>query len=327
MKCLTWVLVTGLALTTAGAGAVTFNEPYTGPLKFKFANYESSRIYFGPDGTYTATSGPDGLTLTDLKETAWVPGVTSFGSIAPPGGIPGEDTWGLFECTSIYGQDPVTGQYNVVLWEKGNPGPDIVAMFYGVVDMQVTLTTRPDGLVQQEIWAAGDLKMDMYEVPNASAILNAPTARTAADQYPLWTVGEPILRGAAIENQIDFPTPPESGMKYWSKVILDPQAGSVVSRSAIEGTAKLFVEWYGGSAFQQFSISGPDLEFTTHLYGNDTKFDWTMSSDDPAFGGANPPPTPPQPPQPTVIPEPITMMGLLLAAAGAGNYLRRRTAT
>jgi hypothetical protein len=317
MKCLNWFLVAVLTLTASGAGAVVFNEPYEGPLKFKFANYESSRIYFGPDGTYTLNSGPNGLTLTDLKNTPWMTGA-EYGSIAPPGAMSGEDSWGLFECTTILGQDLVTGQYNIVLWEKGNPGPDIVAMFYGVVDMQVTLTTRPDGLVEQEIWSAGDLRMDMYEVPNASAILAAPSARTGADQFPLWTVGDPILRGVALADQIDFPTPPEPGMKYWSKVILDPETSGVVSRSSVEGTAKLFVEWYGGSALQQFSIPGPDLEFTTHLYGNDTNFNWTTSSDDPAFGGANK-----MEPPPGVIPEPVTMLGLLLATGGVTNYFRR----
>ena len=313
MTCLKWLWIVGLSLATVGAGAVTFNESYLGPLKFKFANYESSRIYIGPDGTYTSDSGPDGLTLTDLKNTAWMPGM-AYGSIAPPGGVMGEDSWGLFECTTILGQDPVTGQYNIVLWEKGGPmdtKPDIVAMFYGAVDMQVTLTTRPDGLVQQEVWAAGDLRMDMYEVPNASAILSSPQARTAVDQYPLWTVGEPILRGVALADQIDFPPPPAEGMKYWSRLILNPQTGTV-SRSSLDGTARLFVEWYGGSEYPRFSIPGPDLEFTAHLYGNDTNFDWTTSSDDPAFGG--------------VIPEPVTMLGLLAGAAGIGRYLRRRMA-
>ena len=51
MKCLNWLLAASLSLATSGAWAVTFNEPYLGPLKFKFSNYESSRTYFRPDGT------------------------------------------------------------------------------------------------------------------------------------------------------------------------------------------------------------------------------------------------------------------------------------
>lgn len=317
MRVMNAVLVVAVVLAIGGSAyAVTFNQPYMGDLKFKFSNYDSGRIYVGPDGVYTPDAGPSGnggiITLTDLKDTPWTAGQT-YGSVAAPGAVQGEDGWGLFELTTIMGKSD-TGQYNIVLWEKGGVGdtrPDIVGMFYGLVDQQVTLTTRTDGLVEQEIWAAGDdFRVDFYEVPNGTALLSGPEARTAINQFPLWTVGDPILTGNGLADQFVTPIPPTSGLKYWSKTVMNPNTGSVVPRSSAEGSAKLFVEWYGGTDYGQFSIPGADLEFTTHVYGNETIFDWTTNTDDPAFGGA--------------VPEPATMLAGLLTVGALGGYLRRR---
>lgn len=322
MKAFKVLLVLGLVLVTSGvASAITFNQEYTGPIKMKFSNFESARLYNGPEGTYTADSGPGELTLTDLKNTAWSSGA-SYGSIAPPGGMQGEDAWGLFELMTIAGKNPVTGAYDVVLWEKGGPKdtvPDVVGIFYGVEDRQVTLR-KVDGLLEQEVWSAGDIKLDLYEVPNGSADLKDPSARTALDQFPGWTNGTAVLKGAALADEIKTPPAP-SGMKFWSRTILNPDDGTIVERESALGTAKLFVEWYGGSEYTKFKQAGPDAGFLTTIYGNETSFEWTANSDDPAFGfftgkgGGT---------DPGVIPEPLTLLGLLLATGSAGTYLRRR---
>ena len=319
------MLVAGLVFVVSGtAGAVVFNQSYSGPLKFKFSNYDSMRIYFGPDGTYTDSSGPQGYTLGTLNSQAWAPGA-AYGSIAAPGAKSGEDAWGLFELTTIAGRDPSTGQYNVILWEKGGAAdtrPDIVGMFYGIDYQKVTLKTRADGLVEEEVWGGGNnMRCDFYEVPNGSAILADPTARTGTSTFPLWTVGTPVLQGAGLPGQ--FTTPPgDSDTQYWSKIIFNPADGSVVGRETAEGTAKLFLEWYGGTSYDQFHISGPDLEFTSQVYGNQTVFNWTGNTDDPAIGGTgewdeddnyN-----------NVVPEPLTMLGMVFAIGGTCKYFRRR---
>jgi hypothetical protein len=313
-----WLFIAGLVLATSGvAGAITFNQDYSGPIVLKFSNFDSARIYVGPDGTYTSNSGPDELTLADLKNNSWSQG-DAYGSINPPGAQPGEDCWGLFELSTISGKDPNTGVFNVVLWEKGGANDtkaDIVGMFYGVVDQQVTLHTRTDGLIEQEVWSSGaNSKLDLYEVPNGSAVLQDPTARTGAGQFPGWTVGTPVLQGLMVADEITTPASP-SGTKFWSRTILNPDA-TITSRQNALGNTKLFVEWYGGSAYPEFSAPGTDMGFFSDIYGNQTNFTWTTNSDDPAFGsytGDN-----------VVVPEPMTLLGLLLAAGSAGGYLKRR---
>jgi hypothetical protein len=313
MRILKLAVVVGLLFVVSGtAGAITFEQPYTGPIRFKFASWDMATTY---------------NTSQIAKDTVFMaPGINNLPQTPPPGGsspIPSgfgnayagqnEDQWGIYRVTEIRSDD---GK-DTLLWSgaKDNTS-EIVGMFYGIVDNALYIDSTTGAVTIQSDGA--QFKMFAQQKGTFSAEAGS-SGRTAFNAYNTVGVSNSmlLLQGVATEGvtPIAGTTGPATKMTK-----IDANTGIGKGDMYIDITGGAWQEMFADDVFAPPSPDG-DLLLQSTLYPVQNRngvFDWTMTNDDPMRGTIITPEN--------VIPEPISMLTILGSMAGLGGYLKRRRA-
>ena len=178
--------IAGLALTAicaTSAHAFSLNGGYKGGITFGFTSFDMGTNYAKPAGAANNTSGTLCNTIGTCDAAA--------ASLAP-GAIGSEDTWGIFQITSIVSNDGL----NTLLWSQGQGGEFITGIFGGLSDANVDYNVSPSGSTSFTTVSTGgfvrfylDTQLGDY---NAGAALGA-AGRTGAQSFAGATNGTLLL--------------------------------------------------------------------------------------------------------------------------------------
>jgi hypothetical protein len=331
MRILKFSLVVAIALAIAGpAQAIVLLQPYAGPVTMKFRNWDTGTLYNIPDGP--ATVGEAAMDALPI-----VPGF-------PPNSFGSEDSWGVVQLTEIYGDQ------NQLLWSAAIPGtPEITGLFWGERDTYISQTTSVQG-ISQDIHGVGfkiafweDANKDLGNPPGQYvSSANVGTDRRIAEElFEGATEGNLLWTGNSVPgfdpnfpNDEFFTTFSPSGaiffgLNAFGGMYID--LGTVYTDGAdgepgvagfdddgINGVDDIGERGFAGSddvamlgsGNQLFDTSGP-VDWRIAFTGKpDGTGEFLVLSDDPI--------------DTTIIPEPITMLGMLLGMGGVARYVRKR---
>jgi len=312
MRCMKALLITGLVLGLAlPAGAISFSQPWNGPIVMHLTNWDMGTIWTGPAGTYLNVNVgplPPGLVRT-----------------ASPGSLPGEDGWGVFRVDQILA-GKVVGPNNIdalatILWSNGDGGRELVGMFAGLTDVNVII--NPDGSFR--VQSVG-MVYEFWDQPFASFNDGAPGSAGRGGLLTYASVGTPGGVAGAVLWIGGTSSPGFLGNVGGAPP--DIEFDSTFNPNAVPpfgaGTAYVFYDvLYGASGvaldtnfFVGASSVGPEtadmsLQITTTVNNSPIPaFDWTALSSDPL--------------DTFFVPEPVTMAGMLLGVGCLGRYIRKR---
>jgi hypothetical protein len=323
------VIVVLLAAACQTAWAQT-PPPYSvGTNQLKSRNQDNGTAYFITDldafinaGLFNTTLDPDNLPA-------------SVGSIKPDGAKPQagstelEDTWGIVHLyfikpgELISNNTQVAGISGATAWDNSDGMEDtwVVGLFWGGNDTGVTFTNPSNQLqltvdtdnVQFEMWAVDKATLAASATANGVGPIDPENLvsfnaanRSAVNRYDGWVdgVGIKLLTGVSTEFQFQG-TISSDGQSF---------GGQTSGYFDIdENDASGLWNWMWGNNSQLVSLVNgitSDAYFTWDL-GNSNQ-GWDVASTD--LGGVT-----------TVIPEPLTMIGLMIGIGSVGGYLRRRT--
>lgn len=288
IKSLAFTIAIVLAFAVP-ASAISLGT-YQGPVTMKFRGWDTGVLYNVADGVYSGAGTLNGLTQTP-----------------PPNSFFGEDSWGVAQLTTIVGSN------NQVLWDYAIPNtPQITALFFGEQDTYLNQTTTA-GVVSQQIHGVG-FKIAFFEDPAVTApnVSNPPAGGTAS------RTGEAVFTGMTNGNciwtlnstpgfNVLFPTD-EFFSTFFPFGSGFGNLNSTGGMYANTGTINLA----GGG-----SLTGTQNDMFT---GNPTwRIDFTGQSSSGGFLVLADDPI-----DTSVIPEPVTMAGLLLGIGGLVRYTRKR---
>lgn len=320
-----------VAALSEAAWAVT-PPPYWSPVnQLKSRNQDNGTTYavtdpvaFAAAGGFGTTFDPDNLAGTGISRTK------PTGAVAQPGN-PNEleDSWGIIHVyfikagTLTGNQTQVNGIPAAPTWDNSDGLEDtwLVGIFYGGNDTGITftnplnataLTISTEGL-HFELWAVDRAAL------SASATLNGvgpidpenlvdfdAANRSAANRYDGWVdgVGIKLLTGVSTEQTF-------SGTISADGLTFDGQTDAYFDIDATDPTGLWNAAW--GSDPQLLSLVNSVLSDAYFSWDvQNSSRDWDVASTD--LGGVA-----------NVIPEPLTMIGLVLGIGSVGGYLRRRT--
>ncbi|MDY7009770.1 MAG: PEP-CTERM sorting domain-containing protein [Planctomycetota bacterium] len=327
MKFLKIITVTGLILAvsaTAGATGVPFNQAYNGPIYGHMANYDSSYLYDWNNG-YLA----DNVTQIVLG-TAYNPALVKTVPGTGKGLHANENSWGIFKIDNLYagaitGADTITqASPTNQLYNNGDNGLEIVGIFYGRQDLNVTFLT-PGALGIQQITSNGGTT-EIFTQPvntydNGAAGSGGRVAAVNNEYATIGYVGDgtnTLLPGAELvivaSDQVGFF--PTLGANVAFNTTFTPNGAGSGS-----GQFDMFLSVTGGTESLLWDtdvfptptslIAGVTADF--RLKGSTTPTgvgDWLVSSSDPITG--------------TYVPEPMTMLAVFTGIAGLAGYIRKR---
>lgn len=336
MRCFKLLLMGGivLALTVpTRATTIPFQQAYNGPVYLDIEDYDDSVIYDWNNGLLadgqtpivTGTAYPAGLV-----KKSW-PGYATVGN---------ESAWGIFkvgfiEAAEITGPNGITQvSPRVKLFEDGDNSLELVGIFYGGQDQTVTFLT-PGALGMQEI-AAGGYTVDFYTQTVGTYDGGGPvggpgaTNRFSLERYP--TVGYDAAGNLLGSAELVLRLKSQAGIQQDEfEATFTPDGGGSGNGqfnfyASVYGDSTLYADpldpLAGGSMNDLFETDifpcggavavVPDTWADIRFKGTSdpTNKEWIVHSSDPATGG--------------VIPEPVTMAGLLLGIGCLGRYIRRR---
>jgi len=317
--CVALLLVAALSQAAWGQAA----------LQLKSRNQDNGSTYFVDPGTFTQWGvelNPDDIIAGNI--------VGAFGSKHPgamnrPGTNDLEDTFGIVHMYFIKpgivhpSQTYIEGVPGATAWDNSDGLEDtwFTSIFWGGNDVSVRfevdpgasqgyeVTIRTDD-VQFEIWrrdkaalAAEATAAGVGPIDPENLVSWNPASRTAFNRYEGWVDGSGdlmvtgvstefqfigTLSGAAFGGQTEtYFDVDENGPGLW-----DAAWGSTLGLLSL-------VDGVPSDAYFSWDMQGPSLR------------GWSVSSTD--LGGV------------TVIPEPLTMLGVMLGVGSLGGYLRRRT--
>lgn len=327
MRVLKLCIVLGvLAALVVPASALTIPSYFGGVDYLKSRNEDNGSNYFITNQALFNVAGPGGTpgygtTFTQAQLAgAGITRVQSQGAISAV-----EDSWGIMRLYHIEtglldpSKTQVTANGTVSLSDDlGNNSTQLVGMFYGGVDVGITFF----GPTTVQIQTAGT-KFELWAVEKANLVASATAAgvapvngvtlvdykagRTVANQYPGWLdatskAGGVLLLTGTTTEQIFLGTINANGVAGGSNTYFD-----------INGA--------GPGLWDAAWGSNPGLVSFANNVPSDMWFNWTVSNSLRGWGAqsqdnggvAN------------VIPEPITILGLLLGVGSVGGYIRRRT--
>lgn len=316
------VIVGFLAALVVPASALTLPSYFGGVNYLKSRNEDSGSLYFISDPALFAASGGFGHAYTQAEIAAANSGITKIQSV---GGIGNEDSWGIVRMYHIETGllDPSKTQVNangVVSFDDslGTDSTQIVGMFYGGVDASVTWFGPNTVQIQTvgtnfELWAVEGANLLASATAAGVAPVNGVTLvgfnaanRTVPSEYAGWldatskAGGVQLLSGVTTE-QLFLGTINVSGVAGSSNTYFDINAA---------GPGIWDLAWGANPGLLSFQNSVPsDMWFNWTI--SNSQRGWASQSQDNG-GVAN------------VIPEPVTMLGLLLGVGGVGGYIRRR---
>jgi hypothetical protein len=319
MKYLKWMIVAGMVLVaTTPALAFTFNKPYQGPVFFKIANFDMGTTYpilpVGSTWGGTGANAADVPTLDGIAGKTQATGTRALGAF----GDTLDDTWGIARVSEI------DDNLGLPLWTPALTGTELTILFYGEQDIYLEQTDATDQVI-----AGVGLHFDMYEEAIPSATSFDPSAGSAGRDgpgtgYTTVTEGTLVLAGSSVAGHIRTPGD-KGGTNTEFEVDVNASALLFGGVTGTIGSGVSFFEITGGTQSGMFlpgaftplapniglpgvKNAGVRLDFTTIIPPNVS--DWLVRSNDPA--------------QLEAIPEPVTMLGLVMGLGGLGAYLRRR---
>jgi len=335
MRHLKTLLIVGLLLALSGpawAVPIPFSQPYTGATYWHFSNWDEGTLYTGllADGITPVTAG-----------STYAP--AALQSIAGTKAGAGEDSWGIIRVESIYAATVDMSQTDAItigsiaLYEYGSAGQtvEIVGMDRGRVDDWVTFVDMtPLNLLDPltQVIQAHGASIDLYtQTKGTTELLGAgwgggmqgPGARLVAggSKYPgigFDALGNPIVGSDLVltgNAQAGFQL--AENLSYFTPV----PAGNTGS-----GTFYMYVSWTGGSQLASWNTDGfpigylldPGRTITADMRIQGTVTPTGLPVDDPWLVHTSDPATN------FFVPEPLTMVGMLLGIGSLGRYVRKR---
>lgn len=323
-----------LGILAAAAGPVVADTALI-TVTMNMRNFDEGTLYGVPDGLYTGEAALD--LLPQFSPTGgFFNGVQS-------------DTWGIFRVENIQDTD---GNYFYI----GGPGHEITAIFWGETDTYLNQTTSGTGVITQEIHGVGLKAAFFYDttpdwstasvagpagwtvdagvdgqpgvagvdddgdtiVDNASELGwvgsdDRPTYAGITDGDLLWTMGS--TSGWSQE----FPTEDFFATFYSGAASYESHGNLHLDFGTVPGWGTGSQSW-GGATLDTDSIpawnaTGTAMDKMTDLLltfdGTEVgSGDWLLRTSDPMEGA--------------MIPEPVTMAGLMLGLGCLGRYIRNR---
>jgi len=323
-------LLLGVALLLALSGPVwatpttiPFEQAYSGPTYWHISDWDDGSVYTGKllDGVTAAPlDTPISASLLEKIPTAGPQGVG--------------DAWGIvsvdtINAATLSGPNNMSIDITKLLFKQGDAGVEVYGVFYGRKDD--TVTFRSNG--SQEIYSdplgyVGE-RIDLYVQPLGTAAawstgMGGPAAATTAGFYP--GIGTDatgnLLPGATLVLTGYVQPGFENGGLDGVSSTFKPNGNSGT------GTFDFYITWDGGTDLNTFgSPTGPGVfpfdggpgapyDADAYLSGTDrittspASNPWLVSTSDPAYMNA--------------VPEPVTMMSMVLGIGYLGRYIRRR---
>lgn len=311
------VILAALAALTVPAGALTFRQAYTGPVTLKFASWDMGVVYAVPGSLVDTIAGVN--TYEGIAGNAALYPMAnghyydSNGKRDDEVGYDAslrEDGWGILTVTEIYKTGTSASNPANILWLPGDNGnTELTAIFVGGVDNALVASTDTIGA---EVIQTQGIELFLYEntVASLDPSLGA-NGRTGFASYTGITGGTLCLDMLVTTGvgQISGSTGPAE-----FRAIFTPDVGGATG----SGSFASYVDLVPGTRdYDQFNtngmLGGTDLSVNGTTTAN-TDFaqngNWTVLNEDPFRGN--------------VIPEPITMLGVVLGIGGLAGYIRKR---
>jgi hypothetical protein len=307
------------------------------------ATYVVGSLNAGDEFSFNPTGLLDGVPTPVLGMLNGVSGTKVVTKLGAVGAIGTEDSWGialLYQIAPGHINNPgangtIVGFTGPIQYDNsaGTQSTWCTAMFHSGVDVAVDVIQGsgtggggngiPVGQ-QKETIKSTSLAFELYAVDSAAmdaALAGAAkdsvnladyiaASRTAVDKYLGWS-GNTLPAANSVllaTGTSDF---------FQSTVVVDA-TGTIVSNSLDSSTVYFDVPQGGPGLWNSAWGASDELRtpdgIPTNLWFQWTldngQRNWTVHSDD--IGGA------------FAVPEPLTLMGLVVSVAGVGNYLRRR---
>lgn len=332
LRTIAAVALVGLILAVSGLAQAVDPPPFTGTFYAHMDNYDASRVYTGKlaDGVTPVTPG-----------VVYSPAQLQY--IQPTNADnPNETSWGVFRFQQVLAGE-VSGPNTItkvdppnILWTEGNGNRELVGVFYDRQDIEVSFSNvghldgdgilPPEALYYQVI-KSNNTKYKMWYQPfgNYDNGMGGPDARTAIDGYP--TIGDVAgytTRVVEGEDAADIFTVFDPAM-YVTNLIGNPIVLPSTTNTYMKLTDGPWMTPANGVWFAEAFPLGGALTPDAHLSLNSTLKPtnkpndtnpaltaWDVASSDPITGHVE------------VIPEPVTMFGVLAGIGGLFGYIRKR---
>jgi len=345
-----WKLISAVALVMVVTGttwAITV-PPLPGGvdyLKSRNADNGSTYVVAGLDPGDSFSFNPTGLPgngtpTAVLGNLNGSPATRTVQKFQAPGAIGNEDSWGialLYQIAPGHISNPgsngtIIGFNGPIVYDNsaGTQSTWCTTMFHSGVDISVNVLAGngsngiPTGQLKETISTSG-LKFELYAVDAAAidaALAGAvkdsvnladyvPASRLAIDKYKGWT-GNTIGGVLLADGTSDY---------FQSTVVVDA-TGAVVSNSLDASTVYFNIN-AAGAGLWDYTWGTQDKLLTPDGIATNAWFQWTLDSGQRGWnvhsddvGGAV-----------AAVPEPVTILGVILGIGGLGGYIRRRFQT
>lgn len=322
------------ALTVpAGAVGIPFSQAWNGPLVWHITNWEDSVVY-DYNGGFLA-DGVTPIVLGTPYAAASVKVDATQGSIALDPSGTGETSWGIFQVDQIL-SGSISGPNSIstgalTLYDKGASSTDILGIFYGAVDQTVTFnsaisTTITASGFNYEIFTQPDTIYD----PTSSPALGAG-ARVDENEWSslvgydgtgankllagaervLTAVGQPGMTAQEFLATFDLSQITGTFDTYLSVAPLTEAFDSTGASVGFSGSQNVN---YDTDVFPTLGyvpvVPGTTADFRLKGTSEPTFNPWLVRSSDPVTTA--------------FVPEPVTMLGLVLGVGGLAGYIRKR---
>jgi len=338
MRCFKLLLMGGIVIGVAGLAYATpqyipIRHAYNGPWLMHITDWGMGTVY---DATGTAISKIIGVPDETIQtgKTYYTSDWTLPVLLPTAGGKAGETGWGLVQVDAIYPAEWISIPYNNIgnpdvanpLFFAGDQGVEMVGMYANRTDVAVTFNAdtsqtfeykgdtlefflQPLGRFDTgDAGSAGRIPgQDKYETVGYDAAGNQ-----YADAVKVWTQElEPGYFGSKDETEgislFYTDAGPSGSSDEFISFILDDGQGTDEINWALDAFHPWKFTDADNDGVNDFLRSDIRVHVTTTLTD---QADWLVSSSDPVTG--------------TVIPEPVTMAGLMLGIGSLLGYVRRR---
>lgn len=336
MKTLKLLAVLGVlaALSVpAGAVGIPFSQAWNGPLVWHITNWEDSTVYDYNGGLLADNVTP--IVFGTAYSAGLVKPITT--GIAT---VAGESAWGIFQVDQIL-TGGITGPNGISpgaiqLYSKGTSPTDVLGIFYGGADATVTFndSTNPFSTritaagFNYEIFTQPDTIFDSLVSPGLNG---GAAARVDINEWAgllgydgtgtntLLAGAERVITGdgqAGMTPQEFFAVFDFSQLTgtFESYISVAPSTEAFDSGGAsvgFSGTQNTYFDTniFPTGGFVPF-VAGTTADFRIKGTSQPTNFPWLVGSSDPVTTA--------------FVPEPMTMLGLMLGVGGLAGYIRKR---
>lgn len=306
------LLMGGIVLAlTMPASAITL---VTGENNFKIINRDNGTVYYniGPKGAWIGdpVNVANGVAILD----AYLPKDIAVGRR-----FASEDSWGIAHTTDIHDVD------GTVIWQSLSANTELTWMFHSATDYYAEVS---DGVGSVHTDSVG-LIAELWEEPKLGGtpinMTKGSPWRTGLSTYTGATEGTMLLQLTSAPGFLhvagDFGGPlaefesifnavsnSSSGTAYFD--VTGGTMASFFDTNTITSTAGQINGVPNADAWIQFTATAASDGPNPSKLGGIPPYDWLVTSEDPV--------------RTNVIPEPMTMAGLLLGVGCLGRYIRKR---